>query len=107
MTRWYEREALLTASIWTYFFLKISKLVFSARCGNRSVHVNRVKGKDSTITEPQAVAVAEEYDAILAHDNPFPGMVTLIHPGVISLARHIFHVNKRLDVFGVDDREYT
>ena len=67
--------------------------------------MSRVVGKDSTITEPQAVAVAEEHDATLAHDNSFPGFVTLIHPGVVALARHVFHVDKRLDLLGVDDRE--
>ena len=66
-----------------------------------------MKGKNSTITEPQAVAVAEEHDITLVYDNSFPEFVMFIHPGVIALARHVFHVKKRLDVLGVDDGENT
>ena len=66
-----------------------------------------MKGKNSAITEPQAVAVAEEHDVTLVYDNSFPGFVTLIHPGVVALAGHVFHVKKRLDLLGVDDGENT
>lgn len=69
--------------------------------------MGRVKNKNSTITEPQAVAVAEEHDVTLVHNNSFPEFVTLIHPGIVALAGHVFHVKKRLGLLGVDDGEKT